>query len=236
MSADLAKKPNQEIDGFDFNDATEGEDERVSSGLIIGEKIKFTEKQIWVDRNGNKLPLGLELVVMRALRVVQKWGADSKPIEEHTQILEEHERWPNIEELNAECPQSEWRKDPGGKLVGPWAGQRLLYLWDLRTAAKYTWPSPKDTKGSRIAINDIRERITLMRQIRNDDNIYAVVTLSDTHMPTSFGGRQRPALPVKYWIRFGPKGVEPVAERPLLGVQAVEPLTAKEAVNDEVRF
>ena len=37
MSADLAKRPTQEIDGFDYDDTTEGEDERLSSGLIIGE-------------------------------------------------------------------------------------------------------------------------------------------------------------------------------------------------------
>jgi hypothetical protein len=229
--SDLVKKSVQVVDGFDYEDLTEGADERPSGSLIVGEKIKFDATQVWVDREGNKLPK-LVLVLMKVLRVVQKWAPDSNPIEGHARILEPHEKWPDIVALNAECPKSEWREGPDGKMHGPYAGQRLVYFVDMKDMSRYTWPSPKDTAGSRICINDIRDRILLTRRFRGDD-AYPVVELSDVFMPTRFGGRQRPHLEVLRWITFGPAGELKQLEAPT-GVKTIEAPTAKEVTKDEV--
>jgi hypothetical protein len=231
--SDLVKKSDQEIGNFDYEDATEGEDERLSSSLIVGDKIKFDAAQVWVDREGNPLPAGLELVALKILRAVQKWDLKGHPIEEHTRILEPHEKWPNIEELNAACPQSEWR-ERDGKMQGPFAGQRLVYFVDMKAPARYTWPSPKDTIGSRMCIDDLRDRIMLTRRVRGAD-VFPVVELTNIFMRTRHGGRQRPHLPVKRWITFGPTGEAAQAQlEPPTGVKTVAAPTAREVTNDEV--
>jgi len=100
----LTAKPNQaEFDGFDgYEEASEGEEEeQLSSSLIVGDKIQFDVAQVWVGPNGEKLPPGLELLVVKVLRVVQKWGPDNKPIADCTRILEPHEKWPDLNALNA---------------------------------------------------------------------------------------------------------------------------------------
>jgi hypothetical protein len=212
MSNELAHKP---LDGFaGYADASEGEDEQSSGSLIVGTKIKFDNAQVWVDGNGENLPAGLELVLVKVLRVVQKWGPDNKPIEEHTRILEPHDKWPDLDALNAICPESEWR-EVFGKMQGPWEGQRLVYLVDQQTMARYTWPSPQNTIGSRICVNDIVDRTNWMRRFRGA-LVYPVVELSDTFMRTSYGGarggRQRPNFIVKRWIAFNDDPTLPTAE------------------------
>jgi hypothetical protein len=232
--SELVKKHNQEVDGFDYDDTTEGKEERLSGSLLVGGKIGFSIAQIWVDRDGNKLPPRLELVVNKILRAVQKRDLDGNPIAEHTHILEPHEKWPDIEALNETCPKSEWREGPDGKLRGPFGGQRFVYFVDMQDMSLYTWPSPKDTIGSRMCINDLRDRINLTRKFRGVD-VYPVVELSDTFMPTRFGGRQRPHLPVKRWITFGPSGEVKQLEAPA-GVKVVEPPSTKEVTRDEITW
>jgi hypothetical protein len=62
--------------------------------------------------------------------------------------------------------------------------------------------------------------------------MYPVVTLSDTHMNTRFGGRQRPHLKVQRFIALGGNGgaVEGPATKKL-----TKP-TAAEEIGDEVRY
>jgi hypothetical protein len=206
MGSEITRKPTPaELDGFaGYTDTAEGEVEQTSDSLIVGDKIVFNEAQVWVDGSGNKLPSELELVLVKVLRIVQKWGPDNKPIKKETRILEPGQKWLDLDKLNAACPQSEWR-EKFGKMQGPYQGQRLAYLVDQETMARYTWPSPKDTVGSRICVEDIIERINWMRRFRGDC-VYPVVTLADTFMPTGYGGRQRPHFIVKRWISFGANG------------------------------
>ena len=99
---ELVRKSTQMVDGFDYEDSTEGEDLPASSGLIVGEKIKFNSPD-WLGRDDKKLP-PLLLVVLRLRRVVQKWSHEGKPIEGHTRILESHEKWPDIAALKRGVP------------------------------------------------------------------------------------------------------------------------------------
>jgi len=91
--------------------------------------------------------------------------------------------------------------------------------------------------------------------ILQGEHVYPLVELSHTHMPTNYGGRERPNLVVKNWVTFGGGGgmpelptpstpplttpnasSPPVAPDNPLGMQHVAPLTAKEVTGDEIPF
>src|SRR5262249_3800737 len=91
----------------------------------------------------------------------------------------------------------------------------------------------------------------LMRSYKGEF-VYPLVELSHTFMPTSYGGRERPNLVIKNWVRFGEGGslVLPTPNKPALttveskpaatsnplGMQVVEKPTAKEVTEDEIIF
>jgi hypothetical protein len=198
------------VDGFaGWEEATEGDDRPQGGGLIQGILIKFTNEAQWVTRDGEKLPADLKLVAVDIARVVQKWR-DQQPVE--TIILESHQKFPDIEQMNEETPHDEWVEGPDRKPRGPWQGQHVLYLLDATSLQKYTFPT--GTVGGRWAIRDLREKTVWMRRVKNETNIYAVVTLSDIFMNTRFGGRQRPDFVIQRWVRLGGEGGEVEALSP----------------------
>jgi hypothetical protein len=244
MSNELAATPPPSTDSFEgFEDGIEGKEEQQSGRIIQGEKVKFTNEAMWVIGEDDELPAGLELVVVNILRVVQKWGLDDRPIDEHTRILQPGEKWPDVSALNEACPKNEWREGPNG-LQGPWQAQRIVYLFDPQTGGFYTWPTP--TVGGRICINDLVERTKMTRRYRGAE-VYPVVTLSDVFMNTRYGGRQRPHFKIVRWIAFGPGGevkqLESAEQKTLddfasqkAGAKTVAAPTAKEVTDDEIRF
>ena len=220
------------LDGFwAFEDATEGDDSPANR-LIQGQLVKFTNEATWVARNGEELSRTLELVAVNVARVVQKWK-DEQPTE--TIILEPGQKFPDLEKFNDAVPKSEWREGPDGKLRGPWQAQYLVYLLNAETVDRYTYVTA--TTGGGIAVRDLVDRTRWMRKFRGA-NVYAVVTLSDTFMPTRYGGRQRPQFLVKRWARLSDGGTMlPATEQPTLAApQAVEPPTPKEEMSDDIPF
>jgi hypothetical protein len=115
---------------------------------------------------------------------------------------------------------------------------------------RYTFPT--GTVGGGIAVRDLAEKTKWMRRIRGD-KVCAVVALSNMHMNTRFGGRQRPHFVVKRWVRFGgdakpalpgptpsptPIGAttEPAKTEPLPGMQPVSEPTLSEQMGDDSIF
>ena len=96
---------------------------------------------------------------------------------------------------------SECSDGPDGKRRGPYQAQYVLYLLNLATMDRYTFPT--GTVGGQIAVREVVDKTKWMRKLRGA-NVYPVVTLSDTFMPTRFGGRQRPHFEIKRWVSFGP--------------------------------
>jgi hypothetical protein len=217
------------FDGFEgFNDAVEGVDSP-TNGLIQGQIVKFTNEATWVTRGGEKLSGTLELVALNVIRVVQKWG-DGQPIE--TRVLEPGEKFPNVEELNANVPQSEWRDGPDGKLHGPWQAQYLVYLFNFNpdTAERFTYAT--GTIGGGIAVRDLVDRVSLMRKVRGE-NVYAVVIPSNTLMNTRFGGRQRPHFVIKRWVALGgDSAVSATESLALSGPQTADLSTTRAATDN----
>ena len=183
------------LDGFSglFEDTVEGEDS-ATKRLIQGQKVKFSNQATWTIGEGEELPKTRELIAANVTRVTQKWD-DGQPI--GTRILEPGEKFPDVEKLNANTPQSEWREGPDGKLQGPWQNSYVVYLLDMSNAERFTYVA--STIGGGIAVRDLVDRTRWMRSFRGA-NVYPIVTLSDTFMSTHFGGRQRPQFVIKRWV------------------------------------
>jgi hypothetical protein len=145
--SNLIKKDYPAVDNFDgWNDDVEGNDRPQGAGIIQGTLVKFTNEATWVTRDDEEITSDLELVAVDVIRVVQKW-CDGKPVE--TTILEPGQNFPDLEEMNAKVPQSEWVEG--------------LYLVNLATMDKYTYPT--GTAGGRIAVGDLRDKLVWMRRV-----------------------------------------------------------------------
>jgi hypothetical protein len=203
MCSDIVKRDPTSIDGFaGWDDGVEGDDRPESAGVIRGVLIKFTNEGEWTTRDGDQLPADLELAAVDVVRVVQKWQ-DQQPVE--TIILQANQKFPDIEKMNAETPQEEWVEGPDGQMRGPWQGQHILYLLDLKTMDRFTFPT--GTVGGRIAVRELRDKLMWMRRYRGA-NVYATIKLAKAWMNTRFGGRHRPHFQIDptRWIRLGGEG------------------------------
>lgn len=209
MCSDIVKRGPTDIDGFaGWEDGVEGDDQPQSAGVIQGSLDKFTNEQTWETRDGEAIDTTVERVAVDVMRVVQKWR-DHQPVE--TTILEAHQKFPDIEKMNAETPHEEWVEGRDGKPCGPWQGQHILYSVDPKTMDKYTYPT--STTGGRIAIRELRDKVIWMRRLRGP-NVYPVIKLSRIWMNTRFGGRYRPHFEILRWVRLGGQGGEVEAISP----------------------
>src|SRR6516164_9612391 len=203
MSNDVVKKDPTSIDNFaGWDDGVEGDDRPQGAGIIQGNLIKFTNEAMWVTRDGDELSADLELVAVDVGRVVQKWS-DGQPVE--TIILEPHQKFPDVEEMNEKVPKREWVEGPDGNMRGPWQAQHILYLFDAGPMDKYTFPT--GTTGGRIAIGELRDKLVWMRRLRGP-SVHPVITLADKFMNTKWGGRQSPHFKIVRWVSLGGEGSE----------------------------
>jgi hypothetical protein len=225
---EIVKQGTTFVDNFDgWEDGVEGDDRPEGAGIIQGTLLKFSNEATWVTRDDDELASDLELVAVDVVRVVQKWE-DRRPVETNT--LEPGQKFPDLEEMNAKVPQSEWIEGDG-KPRGPWQAQHILYLVDLKTMDKYTYPT--GTTGGRIAVGDLREKLVWMRRMRGP-NVYPAVILSDTFMKTRFGGRQRPHFRIVRWVRLGGGGVEVEALPPPATQTPMPESSLAEELNDDL--
>jgi len=216
-------KPKSLLDGFQ---GFEGVDSPANR-LIQGQLVKFTNEATWVTRDGEELSSTLQLIAFNVIRVVQKW-ADGQPIE--TRVLQSGEKFPNLDELNANVPQNEWREGPDGKPHGPWQAQYLAYLLNPDTAERFTYAT--GTIGGGIAVHDLVDRVSSMRKIRGEQ-VYAVVSPSAAPMKTRYGTRPRPHFVIKRWVVLSSDGALPPTEPPALsGLQTADLSTTKAATDN----
>jgi hypothetical protein len=251
MSHEIETAKPHTLDGFGgYTEAVEGGGQPPSGVSLLGLKLKYIAP-MWTDPDEQEIKG--PLVVHDVQRKVQKWLDDTHPVE--TIVLAPGQPWPDIEKMNAECPKSEWR-EKFGKMVGPWQGENVVLFFDPNTMTRYWWPSPITTVGSAICVRELVAQTKLMRSYKGE-HIYPLVELSHTFMSTNYGGRERPNLVVKNWVRFGEGGnlLLPAPNKPVLtgsptvtteskpaatsnplGMQSVEKLTAKEVTGDEIKY
>jgi hypothetical protein len=201
------KQERMMTDGFQ----NAGEDIDVpASRLIQGELLKFTNTAAWVTRSAEELSGTVEFVAVGVNRVVQRWQ-DGRPFE--TRVLKPGDKFPNLEELNAAVPRSEWREGPDGKLRGPWEAQYLVYLLNPHTAERFTYAT--GTIGGGIAVRDLIDRVTWKRKFCGEQ-VYAVVSLSAVPWKTRYGTRPRPHFVIVRWEGLSSDGALPPTEPPAL--------------------
>jgi hypothetical protein len=216
-------------DGFEDETETTQDGER---RVIQGTRVTFSNDGVWITANEEELPENIELIAVERVAVIQKWGADQKPLE--TKWLAVGEKI-DVDALNEATPNAEWREDINGKPVGPWQRQQVVYLLDFNTMEKYTYVT--STVGGNMCVADLLDRVKTMRRLKGVQ-VYAVVTPTKTFMKTRFGGRQRPAFRIMRWIVMGGGGAAlPAPETPLLGgAQVVKEPSLKEEMADEIKY
>ena len=171
----------QARDGFDsFNDAIESDNaEQASSSaasIIRGNQLKYGDAKTpfkWLDKSTGK-PFSLErvLVAIDLRSVVQKWPPENDNSPPATRILAPDEKFPDVDKLNAETPETEWRMGPDGKPKGPYETAFVLYLLDAETMERFTYVA--STIGGKRAVRELRDRVDWMRKFRGA-NVYAGV-------------------------------------------------------------
>ena len=181
--------------GYHGDGFCEPDDDDGLHSIIRGTKLKFTNTAQWISAHGDVIEPSREFLAVEVRRVVQKW-IDQKPVETH--ILAPDEK-PHVDELNETAPKEEWR-DRFGQEVGPWQFSNVVYLLDPATMAAFTFPT--STVGGFQAVRTLKDETNRARLLRGD-NYFPMVTLGDVHMPTAFGGRQRPAFIVKTFVLIG---------------------------------
>jgi hypothetical protein len=154
-------------DGFEDETETTQDGER---RVIQGTRVTFSNDGVWITANEEELPENIELIAVERVAVIQKWGADQKPLE--TKWLAVGEKI-DVDALNEATPNAEWREDINGKPVGPWQRQQVVYLLDFNTMEKYTYVT--STVGGNMCVADLLDRVKTMRRLKGVQ-VYAVVT------------------------------------------------------------
>jgi hypothetical protein len=209
----------------------------------------------------SKRPRRVGVIVVNVRRTVLKWGKDKKRPPE-TIFLKAGEKIPDLEKRNEETPKSEWVEGFDGKPKGPWQAQHVVYMIDPISIDQYSYPT--STIGGGIAVRELIDRIIWMRRFRGNA-VYPVVQLATRFMPTNYSGRLRPHFEIVDWAKFDPGGggmipvndprqlppQQPADKLPeaatdktekikavlhTIGMQTVEPPSAKEATDDEIKF
>jgi hypothetical protein len=175
----------------------------------------------------------MRLIALKIAMAVQRWK-DQQPIE--TLVKVPGQPLPDIDALNAKIPKKEW--EPGlnkGEKRAPWVKQFIVYFFDPRDASAYTYIN--STTGAMIAVDRLKERVTLMRMARGQQ-VVPIVSLGSAPMKAKMGMKRRPEFVIEDWRIFGGPGggggiTTKVPALEHLG-QAVKPVSAAELMNDEL--
>jgi hypothetical protein len=216
-------------DGFD--DSDEGEQR-----LIRGTIIRCVDGD-WFDKEETKFPLGTQLLALGMTQALQHWQ-DGTVIEPPIRKIP-GQPLPDVEELNAQIPKSEWEESMNGPRE-PWQHVYVVYLLEPKTGTIYTFIN--NTVGARIAYERLQDRVKWTRALRGE-KVYPLVALDNKPMKTQHGLKKRPEFTV---IEFRDLGGGSPTTVPAIGPKTgpsdqqvgkpVEPVTSAEAMDDEIPF
>jgi hypothetical protein len=201
---------------------SDGWDDTEGSDSIIQGTLARCVDGHWSDKDGGVLPK--QMLALTTMTVLQHWQ-DQKPIE--TILKRPGKPLPDLDELNAKIPQSQWENGIDGKPRPPWQKQYIVYLLDPSSAAKFTYAN--GTTGARIAVENLKDQVKWMRALRGN-NVTPLVELSTKPMKTKFGQKLRPEFKIVRWIELGGGGAPvPVPQLPPATEYATAPDTNKYA-------
>ena len=105
----------------------------VNDRVVRGDILRCVDGH-WSVKTGGELPE--KLLAIATATVLQCWKAQ-KPIA--TIRKKTGKPLPDLDELNAKVPSSEWEKNREGQPRPPWVRQHLVYLLDPATANTFTF-------------------------------------------------------------------------------------------------
>jgi hypothetical protein len=184
---------------------------------------------VWQDRDGIPVPPGTKLLVVGVTRVIQCWQ-DQEPTD--TIFEEPGEDLPDVDELNAAIPQSEWELGFDGQPKAPWQLQQVVYMIDVSDAQKFTFAS--GTIGARIAAENLKDRMLSMKILRGAD-VVPLVELTNKPMKTRYGSKLRPDFRVVDWRELSEGSAPKQVEHKPAGKPVSEP-TREEELRDSIRM
>jgi hypothetical protein len=162
--------------------------------LIQGVILKCVDGH-WADFDG--LTPASELLVLGTTRALQCRG-DGEVLDEIIEVPG-GEPLPDVDELNEQIPENEWRPGLDGNPRPPWQLHYVAYLLDPKSASMYTYLN--STIGARIAIERLNSKFSWMRALRGE-NVAPIVKLDSRPMKTSFGMKMRPEFTILEWREF----------------------------------
>lgn len=223
--------PKAEYDGDGFDTPDEGSGDSLLAGT---EKLKFTKAATWVDRDDEVIDPERRFIVAGIKKATQKWLPDADRPETH--VLGPEEYFPDIEKMNAEAPQSEWRT-AFGKRQGPYEAVYAVRLFDPKTMAAFTFITA--TRGGHRAVEALKGKVNRARMLKGP-NLFALVTLGDSIMKSKqFGEVPAPDFKVLDFIALG-GSTHPLLQeqkKPALLEQSNKPSTDKNAdLDDDITF
>jgi hypothetical protein len=202
----VPREPEDNDDGFHGS---------LSSNLFRSNNhLRWTDTAHWTDRDGLAPPS--PMLVFAVDEALQRWK-DNKPTVIRDKPL------PDIEQLNATIPQSEWEKGLDGKLRTPWEHVVIVCLIDPNTGRSYKYTAP--TVGAHIAYDELHEAVITMRALRGT-NVVPVVNLSERPWNTNWGLRKRPYFDIVGWKAPG-GDVSAVTAKPTPQLSGPSPARAK---------
>jgi hypothetical protein len=196
------------VDGFDLGE--------VNERVIRGKILKQVDGRNTVD--ALPFPDDRPLIVQDIAKVAQYWK-DGLPLES---VFVGPDQPVDIDQLNSNIPAEEWEIGLDGAPRAPWQMNHVVYLFDERDGSSYTMLN--STIGMRIAYENLRDKVKMMRALRKT-RVTPVVTIGSTIMKTKFGAKARPEFDIIGW-----KGL--ADEQPLL--KTIAPPTAAEIVDDKI--
>src|SRR5262249_20976122 len=168
-----------------------------------GTPARWTETTGWRDRDG--LPIPDTMLVIYYFKALRSWVNKRATYNIDDPL-------PNLDELNASIPRSEWPLGLSGEPEKPWKFVYVFYLVALKTGTMFTYEH--DTFGAMLCYDALHEAITVQRMLRGA-HVFPVVHLEQRPWKSArFGPQMRAHLqPTGDWR--APGNIQSVPQTPV---------------------
>jgi hypothetical protein len=206
-----------------------------SERLIHGSLLKCVDGR-WSTQDVPDMT-GHQLLALSTAKAIQRWQNKEPEI-----IVDSGTGLPDVDELNATIPRTQWELGLDGQPRPPWQREYAVYLLDVSDASIYTFAN--GTVGARIAWERLVDRVSWMRALRGAA-VFPLITLDSRPMKTQFGTKLRPEFSITDWRDLGSTGnpaLESTPQRAIEGKTAapvgkpVKAPTTAETLDDDIPF
>ena len=173
-----------------------------STRVSHGTPARWTETTGWRDRDG--LPIPDTMLVIYYFKALRSWVNKRATYNIDDPL-------PNLDELNASIPRSEWPIGLSGEPEKPWKFVYVFYLVDFKTGTMFTYEH--DTFGAMLCYDALHEAVTVQRMLRGS-HVFPVVHMEQRPWKSArFGPQMRAHLqPTGDWRT--PGNLQPVLQAP----------------------